>query len=335
MQSKYISDILLEYERKRAAADEAARDRQLEVYRKIPRIKQIDSELASMGVEIAQSVFKKGIDINALIEDKRKSSMNLKIEKAGLLTENNYSHDYMDPKYSCMDCKDMGYIGTDRCHCFKQRIIDRYYDQSNLKGILEKENFETFVFDYYSPHKFEDEVYSPRKNMEEIFAACVHFSKDFGKSSENLFFYGKSGLGKTFLSNCIAKDLLDRGKLVVYQTSSNLIDILKEAKFESTDENSQGKLDDIFECDLLIIDDLGTEYKTEFSQMELYNVINKRLLSNKKMIISTNFSLENLYQTYAERIISRIFGSFTIYKFYGEDIRLKIGQQKRRKISRR
>jgi DNA replication protein DnaC len=331
MQSKYINDIVLEYERKRSAAEESARERQFEVYIKIPRIKQIDTELASMGVEIAQSIFKNGVDINALIEDRKKNSMRLKIEKAGLLTENNYSHDYMDPKYSCMDCKDTGYIGIDRCHCFKQRIIDRYYDQSNLRPVLSRENFDMFVFDYYSAHKFQDETLSPRKNMEGIFKACLEYANNFDNHSDNLFFYGKSGLGKTFLSNCIAKELLDRGKLVIYQTASNLLELLKEAKFEESGDVSRERLDSIFECDLLIIDDLGTEYKTEFSQMELYNVINKRLIGGKKMIISTNFSLENIYETYAERITSRIFGNFTMYKFYGDDIRIKTVEQKRRK----
>jgi len=339
MNNRYISDILSKYEKKRAEAEHAAECRLFDIYKKIPRIKHIDEELASLGVEAAKSVFRKDIDINNLIETLRQKSIDLKMEKGELLSKNNYPTDYALPKYSCSDCQDTGYSGSERCHCFKQQIIDRYYSQSNLKKALTKENFDTFVFDYYSLGKFESEGLSPRKNMENIFSACVKFSHDFDISTENLFFYGRSGLGKTFLSNCIAKDLLDRGKLVIYQTASNLIEVLKDAKFENNDslgeKSAADELNDIFGCHLLIIDDLGTEYyKTEFSQMELYNVINRRLLAGRKMIISTNFSLENIYEAYAERITSRIFGNFSMHKFYGDDIRVMIGQQKKKKVKK-
>lgn len=330
MSNRYISEILREYEKNKSSAEESARARAAEVYKKIPRVKQIDEALSIIGIEIARAAFDGKTDINAFIEKKKQEAMDLKIEKAELFTHNNFPIDYAEPVYLCKDCHDTGYTDSGRCRCFKQKLIDRYYDQSNLRHILSKENFENFVFDYYSVHKFEDEPVSPRKNMEEIFTACVNFVKDFDKSYENLFFYGRSGLGKTFLSNCIAKDLLDKGKLVIYQTCSGLIELLKQEKFDRMDEASKEKIDDIINSDLLIIDDMGTEYITDFSQIELFNVLNKRLLSNKKMIISTNLSLENIMNTYSERITSRIFGNFTMYKFYGEDIRLRIGQQKRK-----
>lgn len=330
MSNRYISSILREYEENKAAAEAAAKIRVEEVYRKIPRVKKIDDALSSIGLEIARAAFDGKTDINAFIAKKKQEAMTLKIEKAELFTHNNFPVDYTEPVYKCRDCHDTGYTASGRCHCFKQKLIDRYYDQSNLKHILTKENFDTFVFDYYSVHKFEDETVSPRKNIEEIFTACINFVKDFDRSHENLFFYGRSGLGKTFLSNCVAKDLLDRGRLVIYQTCSGLLELLKQEKFDKIDEASEEKIDDILNSDLLIIDDLGTEYITDFSQIELFNVLNKRLLSNKKMIISTNLSLENIMNVYSERITSRIFGNFTMFKFYGDDIRLKIGQQKRK-----
>lgn len=330
MSNRYINNILRAYEKDKASAEDSAKARLIEVYKRIPRVKQIDDSLASIGMEIARAAFDGKTDINAFIEKKKQEAMDLKIEKAELFTHNNFPVDYTLPVYKCSDCHDTGYTDAGRCHCFKQKLIDKYYDQSNLKHILTKENFDNFVFDYYSVHKFEDELVSPRKNIEEIFTACINFVKDFDKSSENLFFYGRSGLGKTFLSNCIAKDLLDRGKLVIYQTCSGLIELLKQEKFDKIDEASEEKIDDILNSDLLIIDDMGTEYITDFSQIELFNVLNKRLLSNKKMIISTNLSLENIMNVYSERITSRIFGSFTMYKFYGDDIRLRIGQQKRK-----
>lgn len=331
MSNRFIEDILAEYEKSRSKAEKIALSRQLEIYNKIPRIKSIDEELASMGIEIARCVLKKNADINSLIEKLHQKSIDLKVEKGELLAQNGYTLDYASPKYSCSDCKDTGYRGTKKCHCFKQKIIDMLYNQSNLKNVLEKENFDTFIFDYYSDEKFEDRPVSPRKNIENIFSACINFVRDFDVSSENLFFYGNSGLGKTFLSNCIAKDLLDKEKLVIYQTAANLIELLKEAKFDTESEYTKSKYDNIFECELLIIDDLGTEYITEFSQMELYNIINSRLLSGRKMLISTNLSLDNIYNTYSERIVSRIFGNFTAYNFYGSDIRIKIAEQKRKK----
>lgn len=331
MSSKHINYILMEYDKAKAAVEEDAHARVLEIYKVIPRIKAIDSELGSLGLEIARSVFNNKIDITDAIEQIKQKAIDLKMEKGELLTKNSYPLDYTAPKYYCSDCKDTGYSGSVKCHCFKQKIINWNYNQSNLKSIIEKQNFETFIFDYYSIHKFEDETSSPRRNIEEIFKASIDFVTNFETVKDNLFFYGNSGLGKTFLSNCIAKDLLDKGKLVIYQTASSLIELLKAAKFENTNDAVREKLQDIFESDLLIIDDLGTEYITDFSQMELFNIINRRLITDKKMIISTNFSLDNIFKTYPERITSRIFGSFTAYKFYGEDIRVKIAQQKRKR----
>lgn len=331
MNNRFINEILNEYEISRTEAEEDARIRQLELYNKIPRIRDIDSELGSIGIDIAKSVFNREIDIEELIRQKKQKAVDLKIEKAELLTLNNYALDYSYPKYKCANCQDTGYIGSQRCACFKQKIIDKHYNQSNLKEIVQRENFEMFVFDYYSGSKFEGESLSPRKNIEEIFKDCVNFVNTIDSNNSNLFFYGKSGLGKTFLSNCIAKDLLDRGKLVIYQTSSNLIEQLKNFKFQNSEGETSDRLNDIFDCDLLIIDDLGTEYITDFSQMELFNIINKRLITNKKMIISTNLSLDNIFSTYPERVTSRILGNFTMYKFYGEDIRVKIAEQKRKR----
>mgnify|MGYP002410720287 FL=1 len=328
--STYINDILSEYEKMRSFAEDAAKVRLNEVYEHIPRIKEIDTELGVLGAQLAQAVFKKGIDIDDFISKQKQKSEKLKAERAELLSRHNYPANYTDVIYKCKACEDTGFIGSSQCSCLKQRIIDRNYNQSNLKNILKKENFDTFVFNYYSPYSFEGEPLSPRKNIEEIVTTCINFVQNFDTSYENLFFFGNSGLGKTFLSNCIAKSLLDNGYTVMYQTASGLLDTLKEIRFSNNDDNLNTKLEIIFSCDLLIIDDLGTEYITDFSQMEIFNIINKRLLSQKKMIISTNLHLENLYKTYSERIISRLFGNFTMYKFYGDDIRLKIAENRRK-----
>ena len=162
--------------------------------------------------------------------------------------------------------------------------------------------------------------------MEEIVNYSISFYKDFDILNESLLFSGSSGLGKTFLSNCIAKELLDKGKVVIYQTSSNLIDILRNLRFDESSDKNQ--IEEILSCDLLVIDDLGTEPNTSYSHSELFNIINARILRDKKMIISTNLSIEDLHNYYPERITSRIYGHFKIFEFFGDDIRIKMNLKK-------
>jgi DNA replication protein DnaC len=327
MSNKYVLEVLKEYEQQHERSQSMQKQRQAEIYTKLPKIKKIDEDISSLGFDIASSIFK-GINVESYLSDQKRKITDLKILKAEILTENSYPIDYLEIKYKCNKCKDTGYIGSEKCVCFKQRLINKYYQQSNLSDILSRENFDTFNIGFYSTEKCGNEILSPRKNMEEILTRCIGYSNNFKASRENLFFYGNSGLGKTFLSNCIAKDLLDKGCVVIYQTSSALIELLRNSRF---DEDSQKDIiKDILECDLLIIDDLGTEPATPYSQSELFNIINSRILSDKKMIISTNFLVDDLFKTYPERITSRIFGNFTMFKFYGDDIRIKNNINKRK-----
>ncbi|QCX33648.1 DNA replication protein DnaC [Caloramator sp. E03] len=319
MKSKFVIEILKEYDHLQENAKSEQKKRQEEIYEKLPRIKEIDEEISKIGLEIASSIFK-GADSESLIIEGRKKITDLKMEKAEILVQNKYPIDYLEIKYKCQKCKDTGYIDNEKCSCFKQKIINNLYNQSNLKDILKYENFDTFDFSLYSKERNPQYGLSPLENMQQIYTRCIAFYKNFDSSNENLFFSGKSGLGKTFLSNCIAKELLDMGKVVIYQTAVELIETLRRARF---DENSSPDIiEDIFDCDLLIIDDLGTEQNTSFSQTELFNVINTRLLKNKKMIISTNIPIESFNQCYPDRITSRIFGLFSIFEFFGDDIRI-------------
>jgi DNA replication protein DnaC len=328
MGNKYVLEIINEYEKLQEEAKSLQRQRQIEIYHKIPRIKEIDEEISKIGFDIASSIFK-GIDVESYIAEQKKKITDLKIEKSELLTAYNYPIDYLEIKYRCKKCKDTGYVGNVRCSCFKQKLIDKYYQQSNLKDVLREENFDTFDISLYSDEKYPNKPLSPQKNMQEILMYSINYAKNFDKIYENLFFYGSSGLGKTFLCNCIAKDLLDSGKVVIYQTSSNIIEILRKLKFD--EEAPKDQIEELTNCDLLIIDDLGTEPNTTFSQSELFNIINARILGKKKMIISTNLSIEDLTKNYAERITSRILGSFTMFNFYGDDIRIKKNILKRKK----
>jgi DNA replication protein DnaC len=319
MTNKYINEILSEYEKTLSLNREIQRFRQAEIYSKLPKIKEIDDLISSMGFEIAASIFK-DIDMQSFIVEQKKRITDLKIQKSEILSQNKYPVDYLELKYECYKCKDTAYIGNVKCNCFKQKLIDRYYLQSNLRDIIKKENFDTFNMGFYSDSKIGPEKISPYKNIQEIFTYCSTYAKDFDSSKENLLFSGSSGLGKTFLSNCIAKDLLDTGKVVIYQTSANLIDIIRKSKFD--DSKDSDLPNEIMNCDLLIIDDLGTENNNSFTQSELFNIINTRILNRKKMIISTNYSLDEIYSVYPQRIASRLFGEFKGFKFFGDDIRL-------------
>ncbi|HHU63271.1 MAG TPA: ATP-binding protein [Clostridiales bacterium] len=324
MANDVITKVLREYQQLRDKNAHLARQRKEEIYKKLPRIREIDDSISTLGIKLSHIVLKHPEDANTRFEKIKNKIRRLQQEKGELLAVNGYPVDYLEPIYNCSDCKDTGYIKGRQCHCFKQRLVDYTYAQSNLGRRLTKENFNTFNIEYYSDAPFGKEKLTPRKNMEIIYAACLNFVNTFDASDTNLLFYGSTGLGKTFLCNCIARELMLKGKTVVYQTAFKLFDILREYKFRSNRaEYDKKQLEDLVEADLLIIDDLGTEVNNAFISSELFNILNTRLIEDKKTIISTNLTLEELAKHYSERIISRIIGNYKIFKFYGEDIRKK------------
>jgi len=313
-----------EYEEIREKNRRELEKRKKELYSKLPRLKEIDDEMVSLGINITKAVLMNGEDKEKLLEELHKKQTDLKIEKAEILTANNYPKDYLQMKYNCNKCKDTGYIGLERCGCLMQKLIAYQYKQFKLAHRISKENFDNFNINYYSSKSVDGGI-SPRENMEHIFMECIKYTKDFDRHNKNLLFIGRPGLGKTFLCNSIAKDLLDMGKSVIYQSAPDLVDLVRKYKFDFDNEEAEDEaLRDIYECDLLIIDDLGTELGTQFSGLVIYNILNKRLLENKKMIISTNLDVDEIIKTYSERVSSRIFGNFLMYEFFGEDIRLKL-----------
>ena len=230
---------------------------------------------------------------------------------------------YFEPVYECPDCKDTGYIGWKPCHCFKQQAIDLIYTQSNIKDILTKENFSTLSLDYYS-----DSNVNPATGLTSLATAkaavarCHEFVDQFDNTFANLYFFGDTGIGKTFLSNCIAKELLDSGHSVIYFTAFQLFDILSKGVFEK-DADAIATHQNIFDCDLLIIDDLGTELSNSFTTSQLFLCLNERILRQKSTIISTNLNMNQVADIYSERVLSRIMTYYTIIKLFGEDIRSK------------
>lgn len=326
MSDQGIREILREYEQMRTRAQEALEKRIQEVYQRIPQVEAIDREIKQTGLSIARAILNQPEDSKAHLEKLKARLNTLKQEKAFLLTENNIPLQYLEPQRNCNHCQDQGYLPSgEKCNCLKQRLINRAYAMSNLSNILEKENFQTFNIQLFSPDPVENQELSPRENMIDILNVCEGFVINFDKNNgDNLLFYGPTGLGKTFLANCIAKSLLDKGKIVVYQTAFKIFEILEDIRFHN--QQDKGKYQLLFDADLLIIDDLGTEITNTFTNSELFNIINSRLLANKKTIISTNLSPKDFGSRYDDRIGSRLFSHYTLLKFYGQDLRWQISE---------
>ncbi|SHH72496.1 DNA replication protein DnaC [Caloranaerobacter azorensis DSM 13643] len=325
MDNSIINEILREYEKKRDKALYEQKLRQNEVYSKIPKLKEIDKQISKTGLMISKAIINNPENYNDKIKEVKNKLEELKREKAILLTENNIPLEYMNINYECNKCKDTGFLEDgSKCSCFKQALINRAYKMSNLEHILHKENFQTFNINIFSDKPFEDEKMTPRENMQNILSICEGFVFNFDEDNEeNLLFYGTTGLGKTFMCNCIAKALLDKGKIVIYQTAFKILEIIEEYRFRRNSGKEQYKLDYelLFDADLLIIDDLGTELVNTFTNTEIFNIVNSRLIKGNKTIISTNLSPMEISNTYTDRIFSRILSKFTPIRFFGPDLR--------------
>lgn len=312
--------IMRRYEAKQLENQRIAAERIKAVYRSLPRLQEIDESISSLSVAQAKKLMEG--DASALSDLKKQLALLIE-EKKSLLSENGYPENYFEPPYECPDCKDTGYIGNKKCHCFKQASIDFVYTQSNIKKILEKENFNNFSYHYYS-----DTEVNPATGLSSLATAkqavtqCKEFIRSFDTSFGNLFFYGDTGIGKTFLSNCVAKELLDSGHSVIYFTAFELFHIFEKNVF-SKEEAASEDYQNIFNCDLLIIDDLGTELANSFTNSQLFLCLNERILRQKSTIISTNLSLNQLVDTYSERTFSRISSNYTMIKLFGDDIRIQ------------
>lgn len=300
---------------------EEEQDRKKEVYAAIPEIEQIDEAIAQTSIDAARSkLLGKPVSLDTVKDENAKRVK----RKEMLLEEHGYGKDYLKPIYTCPLCHDTGRTGNTYCSCFKQATLRYLYRQSTIEQNLEIENFDHFSLDYYSREKDGVHPNSPYENMKFIHQEILRYVEGFPVQGGNLFFYGGTGLGKTYLSNCIAKYLLDRNHTVLYQSAVHLFeDICGDVLMrKGNNPNSQKLYRYIFECDLLIIDDLGTETKTNFITSEVYDILNTRLRDHKPTIISSNLSLKEVSERYSDRVISRILSEYSVYNFYGNDIRL-------------
>ena len=318
-----LKTLLKEYEQKRNLAEVKASQKKQELYTKIPELAKLEED---SNIYALDSIIK-SLNFGNTDKSLAKNLKSYTTKKNQILKENGYDIHYLDPEYECKKCNDTGYVGTELCSCIKQKLYNIAYNNSNIYD-LENQNFDKFVLDYYSDESDKEQYgtkVSPRKNIEKIVKTCHNFVDNFDDvKTNNLLFCGATGLGKTFLSSCIANEMIKKGKVVLYQTAPLMLDQIIDYKFGKSNNNV---FDAIMNADLLIIDDLGTETVNSLKNTEIFNIINSRILNqnNKvtKTIISTNLSLDSLNSVYEERITSRLIGNYDCCLFYGDDIRIQ------------
>nr|WP_294495115.1 ATP-binding protein [uncultured Mediterraneibacter sp.] len=313
--------IMREYEQIRLKNHDVQTARYKEVCDRLPEFKSLDESISILSVQYGKKLLSG--DENALTSLKEELEI-LRSSKKSLLASAGYPSDYLEPVYNCPDCKDTGYIGNQKCHCFKKAVIRLLYEQSNMKEFPTDASFEHFSLDFYSGSQYDKTTgRSARAMMEDTLKICHRFIDTFGQDFQNLFFYGSVGVGKTFLSTCIAREIMNREFSVVYFSAPQLFNILAQTKFDKENSDAKNMSEYIYNCDLLIIDDLGSEYTNAFISAQFFTCINERLIHRKSTIISTNLSLESIADLYTERAFSRITSSYALLKIIGDDIRIK------------
>ena len=303
-----------------AREDRESENRQhlAEAYARVPRIREIDMQLRRTMAQAAQAAFLQGSDGRELLEQARQENLSLQREREELVRQY-FEEGYLDDSPICRLCGGTGYVGSTMCECLTE--LCRQEQKKEISILAGKESFSQFRLEYY-PDRI-DPMYgaSPRTIMERNFQTCRKYAMYFGQNAGNLLFVGGTGLGKTFLSACIARTVADRGFSVAYETSAHLFGNLEKARFNPT-EDSRREAEKYTACDLLILDDLGTEMPGQFVTAALYSLLNDRILAGKPMVISTNLNVEEMSRRYSPQIASRLHGGFTRLTFVGEDIRV-------------
>ena len=313
-------------QRARARLAQAKEDREsenrqhlAEAYEKVPRLRQIDILLRRTMAMAAQAVFASGGDVQAAMAEARQQNQALQQERTWLI-DTNFEEGFLDETPICDRCGGTGYLGSAMCECLAELCRQEQKKELTLLS-CGKESFNQFRLDYY-PDRVDPKLgVSPRSIMERNLRTCRTYTATFSLGSGNLLFNGGTGLGKTFLSACIARGVADKGFSVLYETATHLFNKLEQAKFNPSEETRQ-EAAKFTACDLLIVDDLGTEMPGQFVTAALYSLLNDRLLSGKPMIISTNLNVDEIHRRYSPQIASRLQGSFHQLIFLGEDIRV-------------
>lgn len=323
LSNSQYNGLMREYEERQLRRRHERERRVARLYEKVPRIRELDQEISAQAARCARL----GLTGDGSLEEAKKHLQELRRSRRECLSEAGFPEDYTQMAYDCPDCKDTGYINGKRCHCFERARLRILYAQSGIEEILKRENFSTLSFAYY-----DDKEPLPGLGMTElqymrvIVKQCREFVAEFPEKPRNLLLTGSTGVGKTFLTNCIAKELIDAGVSVIYLSSQDLFELFSKSRFgreREDQEEAQESCRHILECELLIIDDLGTEINNSFVSSQLFYCINERINRNLGTIISTNLSIDLLRDSYSDRVASRIMSHYTMVPLYGGDIRMK------------
>ena len=326
LNNSQYNELMREYEERQRKNRHEREARIREVYRRLPEVEAVDRSIGERSADCARRVL--GGDAGAREELKREL-LDLRRRKERLLREAGFPADYMGLRYTCPDCKDTGYANGRRCHCFERARLKLLYAQSGIEDVLKRENFDTLSFAYY-----DDSREIPGLNMTElaymraVVRQCREFAEQFPEKGVNLLFTGGTGVGKTFLTNCIAKTLMDRYVSVIYLTAPDLFETLSWHRGGGADdEESRETGRHVLDCEMLVIDDLGSELNNAFVSSRLFYCINERINRGKGTIISTNLSPNMLQDAYSDRVTSRLASHYKTIPLYGADIRIKKREQ--------
>lgn len=295
---------------RRTSAERAQAMRAAKIKEKLPAFSKLDEDF----LEKASKLTDTNGPFDALIEATKK-------KKAALLEESGFPANYLEIQYFCKDCQDTGRIDDRYCRCFYDLSYQLLYKDSALLQTLQSECFDNFKLDYYSDTIKGDDS-SPRQQATEALRIGTEFAHNFAEKYDNLIIFGSTGTGKTFLANCITAELIKQRRFVLFLSATALFDILREYSYNKDDHN-QNLYKNIFSCDLLIIDDLGTESVTTFTQHSFFQVVNERYNKRRATIITTNLTMNHIRDLYSERVCSRILGYYTPIQLSGDDIRIQ------------
>ncbi len=307
-------------EQRRNAAEQLASARHREVIKKCPEIGVVENEIASAGLDIIKSLGMNSEQAKKYIDLLAQKNIASQEKKAALLKENGFEKDYLEIPFTCKKCEDTGFYEGKFCSCHLKILEQITSDELSKSSRLNLSSFDTFSLDYYTDPE-------ERELMRDVFEFCKDYADDFSTESDSLYFHGGVGLGKTHLSLAIANEAIKKGYTVVYNSAQNLLSKIEREKFGRSNEPEGTTEEILFDCDLLIIDDLGVEFSTSFTVTAIYNVINTRLCEGKPTIISSNLDFNEIEKRYEQRLTSRIMGSYREIEFYGEDIRQKKAEE--------
>lgn len=304
-----------EIDTRRKATEQRAKQNLQKFYEVCPEASEIKSAMARNSAKIARTVFGGG-DVHANMERLRQNASEYRAEFDRLLAEHSFTREMIEPQYSCPDCKDTGMADGKLCHCFLQLERSIAYQNLSMSVPLEESTFDQFSLEHC---KFNPIVY---EQMEKILRACTRYAETFGLNSHSLLFRGGTGLGKTHLSLAIAGEVIQKGFGVIYSSPQSLAATLEKERFARGSADELTTDEQFTECDLLILDDLGTEFHTVYTDAILYDIINSRMLANKPTIISTNLTIKDLEKYYSARFVSRVIGYYAKMEFIGKDYRM-------------